>query len=379
MKEKIQSWKEKIREDVQHQFIMEPPRKLIQNCLYMFLGAFLLALGTEFFLVPMNIISGGDYSLAIIFHSIPALSALSTEMYILIFNWFYFLLGLVTLGIHYSIKTLLVTIFYPCFVFLIDLITSHVIYNGVAILDISKVTGFAIDSVNITDAGAMVIAYLVAALLGGYLVGVGVGLAMVGGGSSGGTDVQVLLMHKAFHISIGTASLISDCLIIFAGFFANGANLLATLVGIGSAVVCAQTIDQVFNSKSSCYMAFIVSKKWQEINSFILEHIERGTTIIKAQGGFSGVDTMLLEVSFDRQDYTQVEAIINKIDPNAFVTIMKTQEVLGYGFTRGTPEVEAKDIALSPDETERILIKARKKRDRYKEAEDENNSAKKDS
>jgi hypothetical protein len=51
MKEKIQSWKEKIREDVQHQFIMEPPRKLIQNCLYMFLGAFLLALGTEFFLV----------------------------------------------------------------------------------------------------------------------------------------------------------------------------------------------------------------------------------------------------------------------------------------------------------------------------------------
>ncbi|MFA6829388.1 MAG: YitT family protein [Bacilli bacterium] len=368
MSEKLNKWKAHIIETIQEQFVVEPPRKLLKNSLYMLLGAFLLAISTEFFSVRMNLISGGTYSIGIILNALPGFDVLSVEMYILIINWLYFFIGLIFLGLKYSLKTLIVTIFYPIFVFLFDLLINNVVVNGVNILDISQATGFIINgNAVISDSSAIAISYMVAALLGGFIMGCGVGFAMVGGGSSGGTDVQAILFHKIFHVSIGTGSLISDFLIILVGFFANGTNFLACLVGVLLAVVCAKTIDNVFSSNSCYYMAFIVSKKWEELNKYIIDHIGRGTTIIKAQGGFTGVDTMLLEVCFDKHDYSDLDAIINRIDPNAFVTVMRTSEIVGYGFTRGTPEVEAKDIALSPDETNRILMKARKHQQKLKE------------
>lgn len=360
MKEKVKSWWSRQIKTIQHEFTSEPPKKMLKNTALVIIGAFLLALGTEYFFVPLNIIGGGVSSLAMIFHSIPGLDVISVETYILIINWAFFFVGLVTLGLKYSLKTLLVTIAYPLFVLLIDFIVDSVSHNFFNI-DVSQVEGFVIGSISIDKNGAMAISYLVGAVLGAFLNGVGVALALSGGGSSGGTDVLVLLMHKHFHLGVGTGSFLVDFAIILIGFFVNSMNLLPTLVGVMAAFLVSVMLDKVYLSRSQYYMAFIVSKKWKEINSYILEVVGRGTTIIKAQGGFSNADTMLLEVCFDQHDYSQIESIINEIDPNAFVSVMRTQEIVGYGFTRDTELVEAKDLALSPDEAERILQKARKK------------------
>lgn len=363
MKEKVKSFFNDQWKTIKREFTSEPLHKMIKNMALVIIGAFLLALGTEFFFVPLNIIGGGVSSLALIFNSIPGMNKISVETYILIINWAFFFIGLFTLGLKYSLKTLIVTIAYPLFVLLIDFIIKF-ISNNYFNLNVAQVTGFTMGNVTIDDNSARAITYIVGAVLGSFLNGVGVALALAGGGSSGGTDVIVLLFHKYFHLAVGTGSFIVDFSVILIGFFVNSMNLLPTLVGVMAAFLVSVTLDKVYLSRSQYYMAFIVSKKWQEINDYILEKVGRGTTIIKAQGGFSGVDTMLLEVCFDQHDYFQIESIINGIDPNAFVTVMRTQEIVGYGFTRDTPESEAKDIALSPDEAEKIILKARKKKEK---------------
>ncbi len=363
MKEKVKNVWSKAIKTIRHEFTSEPPKKMLKNMALVIIGAFLLALGTEFFFVPLNIIGGGVSSLAMILHSLPGFDVISVETYILIINWGFFFIGLFALGLKYSLKTLVVSIAYPLFILLIDWIIDSVSQNFFNI-NVSMVDGFTMGNVVIDKNGAMVISYLVGAVLGAFLNGVGVALALSGGGSSGGTDVIVLLLHKYLHINVGTGSFLSDFTIIMIGFFVNSMNILPTLVGVMAAFLLSVTLDKVYLSRSQYYMAFIVSKKWKEINKYILDEVGRGTTFIKAQGGFSGNETMLLEVCFDQHDYSQIESIINKIDPSAFVSVMRTQEIVGYGFTRDTEEVEAKDLALSPDEVERILLQAKKKKEK---------------
>jgi uncharacterized protein YebE (UPF0316 family) len=148
---------------------------------------------------------------------------------------------------------------------------------------------------------------------------------------------------------------------MFVGFFFNGHNLLATIVGILCSILCGLMIDKVFIGKNQYFVALIVSKKWEQINELIMTDIERGTTLIKAQGGFSKTDTNVLEVCFPRSDYNTIQDLIASVDPNAFVTILKAQEIVGYGFTRDTPEVNMKDLALPPDVAQRILEKSLRK------------------
>lgn len=361
--ENVKTFFRKQLKTIKHEFTSEPPKKMIKNMALVIIGAFLLALGTEFFFVPLNIIGGGVSSLALIFNSLPGFNHISVENYILIINWGFFFVGLVTLGLKYSLKTLIVTIAYPLFVLFIDFIIN-IVSNNIFNINVSQITGFTMGNITIDDNSAKAISYIVGAVLGSFLNGTGVALALAGGGSSGGTDVFVLLLHKYLHVPVGTGSFIADFSVILIGFFINSMNLLPTLVGIMAAFLVSLMIDKVYLSRSQYYMAFIVSKKWKEINDYILEKVGRGTTIIKAQGGFSGVDTMLLEVCFDQHDYNQIESIINRIDPNAFVTVMRTQEIVGYGFTRDTPEADAKDLALSPDEAQRIILKARRKKEK---------------
>lgn len=367
MKEKIAAFFKQKVEIIKREITSEPPKKKIKNYINVLIGAFLLAMGTEIFIVPLNIVCGGVSSLAIIFHAIPGFEVISVETYILIINWIYFFIGLFLLGVKYSLKTFVVTIFYPIFVLFIHWFVSVFVINGVAVLDLTQIQELTINGTTLSSDATLSITYIVAAFLGAFLNGAGVGYALVGGGSSGGTDVQVILMNKFFRVPIGTASFISDFIIILAGFFANGESFLITLVGTMTAFLVSLTLEKVYNGKSSYYMAYIVSKKWRDINKYILEEIGRGTTIIPAKGGFSEVDTHLLEVCFDRQEYSQIEHIINKIDPNAFVIVMRTQEIVGYGFTTDTPPSDALDYALSPYETERILLEAKKKREKENE------------
>lgn len=350
---------------IKNEFTSEPLPEFIKNNLYILLGAVVYALGCSFFLLPMNIISGGITSIAIIFSSIPGLDVLPVNTYIYILSWGFFIIGLFILGLKYSLKSLVFVLCYPLFISMFDALIDVCVVDGIKILDITSCfirdivleNGLIIESSESLKA----IAYIISAVLGGLLIGSGVGLALLGGGSSGGTDVINVSMHKFFHVKIGTSSLCCDVVIIIGGFFANDMNLLASSVGVLGSILCSVMIDRVFMGLSQHYVALIVSNKWYDINKYINEEIERGTTLFRAEGGFSRVDTMVIEVCFDRREYTMIQNIIHRIDPHAFLTVLRAQEILGYGFSRSTPDVM--DIPLPPDTTQRLLLKSRQKKD----------------
>ncbi len=356
LKQKICSIPSHIVRQFKEEFAGETWKSLLKNNLYVIFGAFIYAIGTAFFTVPMNVISGGLASIAIILeHTVGGLDA---DTYILILNWGVFVIGLFVLGIKYSLKTLVFTLFNPLFIMLFTFLIENVQIdvNGamIHVFDIREVQEIVINSdLRISAEDLEPIAYLVSALFGGAIMGAGIGFALIGGGSSGGTDIINVTMHKYFRIKIGTSSLMCDILIMLAGFFfTNDCNLLATMIGAGGAILCSVTLDMIFSGKNKSYVALIVSHRWVEINDYINKNIQRGTTLIKAQGGYSRLDTMVIEVCFDRRDYNVLEKAVHMIDPKAFMTVLKAQEVLGFGFTEKTSSTDM----LDPEEVDQILI-----------------------
>ena len=356
LKAKLQGIPKHVIRQFKEEFAGETWQSLLKNNLYIVLGALVYAIGTSFFTVPMNVISGGLASIAIILeHTVGGLDA---DTYILILNWGVFVIGLFVLGIKYSLKTLVFTLFNPLFIMLFTFLIENVQIdvNGamIHVFDIREVQEIVINSdLRISAEALEPIAYLVSALFGGAIMGAGIGFALIGGGSSGGTDIINVTMHKYFRIKIGTSSLMCDILIMLAGFFfTNDCNLLATMIGAGGAILCSVTLDMIFSGKNKSYVALIVSHRWVEINDYINKNIQRGTTLIKAQGGYSRLDTMVIEVCFDRRDYNVLEKAVHMIDPKAFMTVLKAQEVLGFGFTEKTSSTDM----LDPEEVDQILI-----------------------
>ncbi len=365
--QKIKKWALKQIQIVKNEFTNEPPTKVIKNLLLILIGALLVAFGDSFFILPMNIISGGVASISMLIHKIPGFSVISLNTYVLIVTWSFFLLGLIFLGLKYSLHTLIYTIFYPLAVMLFTYIINNVVVDGIRIFDVTQLgKDIVISNGTIPFEGnedsILLLAYFVSGILGGLLTGSGIGLTLAGGGSSGGTDVINLLVNKYLHIKVGLSSFIVDAVLIVAGFFTNGYNLLPSLVGLITALLCSIMLDKVFLGNNQYYLAMVISKKWPEINAFINENLGRGTTLLKAQGGYTKNDTVVLEVCFDRVDYNIIRESINAIDPNAFVTVMQTKEILGYGFSRATPKSDRQDIAMSADEARKLVSKARTKR-----------------
>ena len=331
----ISKWKILLSE-----FTSVPLKKQLKNMSLMILGAFLLALGTEMFLVPMKVVAGGSSSLALIFaYFIPAISV---EVFITITYWFCFLVGLFTLGIKYSFKTLIVTIASPLFVFLIHFLIENVYVNGYYIFDLRywAEKGFYLISETKLDSNASsVICLLIAVIIGPIVEGIGIAITMACGGSSGGTDVFSILINKNFKIKIGLSGFLVDSLIIFVGFISvNNFNFPHSLLGIIASAIIFITIDKVFYAFNSTYIAFISSDKYEEITDFIINKIGRTATLIKSKGAYSKKDTYLIETCFSKYEYFDIQKEILRIDPYAFIRVMKSQEILGFGFTKDVKE-----------------------------------------
>lgn len=351
---RVKKWfKHQIR-IIKDEFTYEPPQRIVKNYLRIILGACLVAFGDAFFLIRCNVIAGGVGSISMLIHKIPGFDILEIDTYVLIVTWFFFFLGLILLGMKYAIHTLAYTITYPLMVMLFTFMIEHVVVQGVPILDIRNGYPELIE-------GMVDMPYLVSAVVGGFVVGTGIGLTLSGGGSSGGTDVINLLAHKYLRVKVGTSSFCVDTTLIVLGFIANGNSLLPTLVGLVASMLCSIMIDKVFMGNNQYYLALVITDKWEELNDFINHELGRGTTLLKAQGGYTKKDSVVLQICFDRQDYNIIKDTIDMIDPNAFFTVMQTKEVLGYGFSRLTPKTHRKGVSLDAEEAQKLYVKARSK------------------
>lgn len=291
------------------------------------IGSFLLAFGNVVFLSPAMINAGGLNGISIIVQSFfkdsdKVLVYNITTASLSIILW---IIGLIFIGKDFAIKTLLSTIMVPiatAFLSFMPYVSEWCINISTAILS------------NVADVGSI----LLAAITGGVIVGAGVSITFVGGGSSGGVDVINFVMNKYLNIKQSVGSFLIDGIIVFVGLVIllpqDSTFLVQCLCGILSAFITAILIEYVYIGAQTSYKVEIISSKWKEISAYVQDVLGRGATIIHAQGGYKGDERVILSVVFDKSQYIRIRDFIVKTDPNAFITFTQTNAVYGEGFKK---------------------------------------------
>jgi len=291
----------------------------VKNFFLVIFGTLILAFGTAVFVIPFDLVVGGVSSIAIILNRILEIEALSVDVLITAVTWILFFVGLIFLGKGFAVKTLLSTVVYPPAVLLFSRLVDPGVLGGVFCLSQSEYSQIAV---------------LLGSIFGGVCIGAGCAFTFLGGGSTGGVDIIAFLLCKIFRrLKSSTAIFIVDALTVAAGIFVFMDPVLS-LLGITSSFISAYVIDKMFSGGSKGFIAQVISDKYESINAQVAETLERTTTIVDARGGYSGEDKKLLIISFTMAQYNQLLNIINKTDPNAFLTIHRAHEINGEGWTR---------------------------------------------
>ena len=174
---------------------------------------------------------------------------------------------------------------------------------------------------------------LLASLYGGLIAGVGIGIVMRTGASTGGMDIPPLILNKVTNIKVSTLVIIIDALTVMLGFLAFG--LEEILIGFISVFATGYTIDKVLLFGGSISKSVqIISDNSDEIVSAIHNKLDRGTTLTEATGGFTGKRIVILVVVSQNQ-YNELIDIVNSIDKEAFVITTDATSVHGEGFSFG--------------------------------------------
>lgn len=297
---------------------------ILKNTVLVVLGTFVLSFGTGLFIIPFELVTGGVSGIGIIlnhaFSRISFLSTLTTEIYASIINWILFFIGLIVLGRSFAMKTLVSTAVYPIALQLSSALVNSGFLGGF----------FNLNSPMYADYGQAAI--ILAAVFGGAAVGAGCALTFLGGGSTGGVDIIALcLCKKIKSIKSSVLIFIIDATVVVMGMFVIR-DLVVSLLGIISALICAVAIDRLFLGESKAFIAQIVTDKYELINQAVIETLDRTTTISDCVGGYSGREKKMIMVTFSINQYADFLLLMSKCDKNAFVTLHRAHEINGEGW-----------------------------------------------
>jgi uncharacterized membrane-anchored protein YitT (DUF2179 family) len=173
--------------------------------------------------------------------------------------------------------------------------------------------------------------YLLAAIYGGLISGVGIALVLRTGNATGGTDLLATLLHRRFrNYSVARILLVLDGSIILAGFYLVGAR--PALYAILTVTIVTKVSDMILDGMNYSKMIFVVSDHSSEIAEHILYEMNRGCTAIPAQGMYSDEMRKMLFCVVGKKEVLDFKDCVKELDPHAFVIVTDATEVLGEGF-----------------------------------------------
>lgn len=263
-------------------------------------GSFIYAVGVNCFISSNDISSGGATGLAILINYLWDLP-IGASMFVL--NIPLFIISFIVFGWQFIVKTLFAT--------------------------------FAVSV--LIDVGALFLPVysgdtLLAALFGGALMGVGLGVIFTRGATSGGTDILGRLLKKKFpHVSMGRLVMICDLFVVMLSglVYRNIENILyATIVFL----VSSKAIDFVLYGSDRGKMMMIITPKAEEIAKAITAETPRGVSILPVQGAYTGEEKHMLLSVVRPHEVATIRKIVRRFDEQPFIIISDASEILGLGF-----------------------------------------------
>jgi uncharacterized membrane-anchored protein YitT (DUF2179 family) len=284
-------------------------KKAAGVCSAILAGNILLGFAVAAFILPSGVIMGGATGVGIV---LARFIPLDTATIVLCVNLMALALGWAVLGWRFVVATIASSLLYP-------------ILLGAA----QRIPG--IDHLTADP--------LLAALLGGGLVGIAVGLVMRVGSSTGGTDVVNLVLHKWTHIPVSAAVYLTDIVIMGAqALFSDPEQIL---YGVVLLVVETIALDRVMLLGQSQIQLFVVSSQYEKLRQKCLTELQAGTTMVYIETGRTRtLQRGVLCVIPPRKLYA-AQALIQSVDPHAFLTITQIKEVRGQGFSSERIYVES--------------------------------------
>lgn len=269
-------------------------KKNLKKFLFLTLGAFLVAIGLEFFYVPNNIIDGGIIGVSII---LSYLKNIPLGALLISLNIPFFLFGYKKLG-----KRFLVSSFY-------------------AILCLGGFVTLIGSCCKITQN------LLLAAVFGGVIIGAGVGLILRNNGSLDGTEVIAMTITKKLSFSVGEIIMFFNIFILIAaGFVFDWDRAMYSLLGY---FVIFKTIDTILEGFDSSKAMMIVTDKPDEIARTIMHELNRGVTFLHGQGAYTGIDRKIVYCIVNRLELSKIRDIVIDRDKDAFIIIEDIHKVEG--------------------------------------------------
>ena len=168
-------------------------------------------------------------------------------------------------------------------------------------------------------------------VVGGVITGIGVAMAILQGGSAGGTDILAMIINKFRSISYGRIIFIIDLLII-ASSLCVGFTIDAAIYGYIMTLVFGYTVDMVLAGKKQSNQLFIISPKYEEITRALNIELGRGVTLIDSEGGYTHNRSKIVMVVCSNRETSTILKFVKEIDPNAFMTVGSVMGVYGRGF-----------------------------------------------
>ncbi len=268
------------------------------------IGAVLYALSVVVFTSPNNIAPGGLTGIATMLNFMFSLP-IGTIMFLM--NIPLFIWGAIENGLSFLTKTIIGTAFVSV---AIDVLTPFVpYYTGDTIL---------------------------AAIFGGILNGVGLGFIFYRGGSTGGTDIIALNIHKRMpYISTGNIILIADVITLVMVYFVYN-SIESVLYAVVAIFVSIKVIDTISygTSRGNGKLMFIITNKYSEISKEIMNDLERGVTLLDGEGAYSGEKKRIIMCAVRPQQVFRIQNSVKNIDPNAFIIVTTAGAIRGKGFAR---------------------------------------------
>jgi uncharacterized membrane-anchored protein YitT (DUF2179 family) len=282
---------------IQHHKITKT--NIIKKAIFMFMGASLMAVGLEIFLIPNKVIDGGIVGISII---TSYLSGIPLGVFLLLLNLPFLFLGYKQIGKTFAFSTL-----------------YAVIIMSVGTYLLHPVPPFTDD-------------LLLATVFGGIILGIGVGLVIRFGGSLDGTEIVAILLNKKTPFSVGEVVMFFNFFILgSAGFVFGWDRAMYSLIAY---FIAFKMIDIVIEGLDDSKSVWIISEKSQEIGDALVSRLGRGVTYLHGEGGFTGGHKRVIFCVITRLEEAKLKTIVEELDQAAFLAIGNIHDVKGGRFKK---------------------------------------------
>ena len=288
----------------------EKVKKTVWEYFVLTVACFIFALSWEGFMIPNGMSAGGMMGLCTVIQYATGGLIPAQYSYVVI-NALLLLVAIVLMGIGFGFKTI--------YCIAVSTLAMQLVANMPFLHSVEGEFFYVRET-------------LLIPIFAGVLEAVGLGLTIRFGGSTGGTDIIAVMVNKYWPVALSTVFFISDFVIVGLLLFLPEKSFADACYGLVEIVTFTLMIDMVVGGKKSSYQLMVFSDKFTEIADYITVKMERGVTVLRAQGWYTKNDKNVLLILISQKEFPSLSKVIKEIDPQAFMSVSPTHNVYGEGF-----------------------------------------------